>query len=119
MVKLKQFSVAEVEVEPFGDLDRPDLYYEFYPEMYPKLQGSMVPYGFRILVAELPQYLGKTSEALDRLYAILETVSQMLKNLENGKTETGNSTSMSEEDRKESIKLWKSRELKIYYSLFI
>ena len=70
--------MAEVEVEPFGDLDRPDLYYEFYPEMYPKLQGSMVPFGFRILVAELPQYLGKTSEALDRLYALLSTVSQVI-----------------------------------------
>ena len=66
--------MAEVEAEPFGDLDRPDLYFQFYPEMYPMRRGSMVPFAFRLLVAELPQYLGKYHDALDRLYALLNTV---------------------------------------------
>ena len=30
LVKLKQFSMVEVEAEAFGDLDKPDLYHEFY-----------------------------------------------------------------------------------------
>ncbi len=72
-MKLKQFSVAELEAEPFGDLDRPDLYFQFYPEMHPNRRGSMVPFAFRIVVAELPQYLGKMHESLDRLYALLKT----------------------------------------------
>ena len=78
LVKLRQFSVAEVEAEAFGDLDRPDLYFQFYPEMYPGgRQGSMVPFAFRILLAELPQHLGKQHETLDRLYGLLAKVKQV------------------------------------------
>ncbi len=77
LVKLRQFSVAEVEAEAFGDLDRPDLYFQFYQEMYPKRTGSMVPFGFRLLLAELPQYLGKQHETLDRLYSLLGKVRQV------------------------------------------
>ena len=47
LVKLRQFSVAEVEAEAFGDLDRPDLYFQFYPDMYGSRRGSMVPFAFR------------------------------------------------------------------------
>jgi len=47
MVKLKQFSNVEVEAEPFGDLDKPDMYHEFYPEVDPLRKGSMVPFQFR------------------------------------------------------------------------
>ncbi len=78
LVKLRQFSVAEVEAEPFGDLDRPDLYFEFYPELYPNRSGSMVPFSFRLLLAELPQHLGKHHETLDRLYALLAKVTQVV-----------------------------------------
>jgi hypothetical protein len=46
-LKLKQFSNAEVEAEPFGDLDRPDLYYDYYPAVYHERRGSMVPFQFR------------------------------------------------------------------------
>lgn len=47
MVKLKQFSNVEVEAEPFGDLDKPDMYHEFYPEIDPLRKGSLVPFHFR------------------------------------------------------------------------
>ena len=75
LVKLRQFSVAEVEAEAFGgDLDRPDLYFQFYPDMYGGRRGSMAPFAFRLLLAELPQYLSKHHDALDRLYALLAIV---------------------------------------------
>ena len=74
LVKLRQFSVADVEAEPFGDLDRPDLYFEYYQDMYKNRRGSMVPFEFRVLVSELPQFLGKHHEALDRLHALLSIV---------------------------------------------
>ena len=73
-MKLRQFSVAEVEAEAFGDLDRPDLYFQFYPDMYGSRRGSMAPFAFRLLLAELPQYLSKHHDALDRLYALLAIV---------------------------------------------
>jgi hypothetical protein len=73
-MKLRSFSLAEVESEPFGDLDRPDLYFQFYPELYGGRMGSMVPFAFRLLLAEFPQYLTKHQEALNRLHALLATV---------------------------------------------
>ncbi|KAF5889575.1 trafficking protein particle complex subunit 12, partial [Clarias magur] len=35
LVKLNLFQNAELEFEPFGYLDQPDLYYEYYPAAYP------------------------------------------------------------------------------------
>ena len=52
MVKLKHFSVAEAEAAAFGDLDKPDLFYEYYPEQYPGRKGSLVPWPLRLLLAE-------------------------------------------------------------------
>ena len=77
LVKLRQFSAAESEGEAFGDLDRPDLYYQYYPTTYPGRQGAMPSFAFRILLAELPQYVGKPFEALDRLYALLSIVKKV------------------------------------------
>uniref|UniRef100_A0A3B4F3J7 Trafficking protein particle complex subunit 12 n=1 Tax=Pundamilia nyererei TaxID=303518 RepID=A0A3B4F3J7_9CICH len=74
LTKLGLFQNAELEFEPFGNLDQPDLYYEYYPTVYPGRKGSMVPFSMRLLHAELPQYLAKPQEALDRLHH-LKTVS--------------------------------------------
>lgn len=52
LVKLGLFQNAEVEFEPFGNLDQPDLYYEYYPHVYPGRRGKTgllpvyVLYGF-------------------------------------------------------------------------
>ncbi|KAJ3613677.1 hypothetical protein NHX12_019923, partial [Muraenolepis orangiensis] len=35
LCKLNLFQSAELEMEPFGNLEQPDLYYEFYPAVYP------------------------------------------------------------------------------------
>ncbi|KFP30173.1 Trafficking protein particle complex subunit 12, partial [Colius striatus] len=39
LVKLNLFQNAEMEFEPFGNLDQPDLYYEYYPHVYPGRKG--------------------------------------------------------------------------------
>ncbi|XP_043398236.1 trafficking protein particle complex subunit 12 isoform X3 [Chelonia mydas] len=70
LVKLNLFQNAEAEFEPFGNLDQPDLYYEYYPHVYPGRKGSMVPFSMRILHAELEQYLGNPQESLDRLHSM-------------------------------------------------
>ncbi|XP_072417131.1 trafficking protein particle complex subunit 12 isoform X2 [Chiloscyllium punctatum] len=41
LMKLSLFQNAETEFEPFGDLDQPDLYYEYYPHVYPGRRASM------------------------------------------------------------------------------
>ena len=40
LVKLGLFQNADMEFEPFGDLDQPDLYYEYYPHVYPGRRGK-------------------------------------------------------------------------------
>ena len=84
LVKLKQFSMVEVEAEAFGDLDKPDLYYQFYPEAFPGRSGSMVPFGLRLLLAELPQHLNKHHEAVDRLYALLAVIRRLIEDGKGG-----------------------------------
>ncbi|XP_068230346.1 trafficking protein particle complex subunit 12-like isoform X2 [Palaemon carinicauda] len=117
LIKLRRFSLAEVECQYFGDLDAPDLYFEFYPELYGGRKGSMVPFGFRLLVAELPQYLGKHTQALDRLSALQRTCNQIIENLNNGLSEDGSNLEMSTNMRDDSLKLWKTRRLRVIYSI--
>lgn len=40
-MKLQKYSYAEVEGATFGDLDKPDLYYEFYPDTYKGKRGNV------------------------------------------------------------------------------
>lgn len=117
LVKLKQFSMAEVEAEPFESLDKPDMFYQYYPDTYPDRRGSMAPFSFRVLLAELPQYLGKPHDALDKLYALLATVKQIIANLENGQYEDGSGGKPSQDEIKDSLALWKQRQLRVMYSL--
>ncbi|XP_047701131.1 trafficking protein particle complex subunit 12 isoform X2 [Prionailurus viverrinus] len=77
LVKLGLFQNAEMEFEPFGNLDQPDLYYEYYPQVYPGRRGSMVPFSMRILHAELQQYLGNPQESLDRLHRVKAVCSKI------------------------------------------
>ena len=122
---MKQFSTVEVEAEAFGDLDRPDLYYEYYSRVEPNNQdsailkkGSMVPFGLRLLLAELPQYLGKHHEAIDRLHMLLGIIDKILKNLYNKKLENGQVPNSSElYDRETSLHLWRRRKMKVLYTI--
>ncbi|XP_045644850.1 trafficking protein particle complex subunit 12 isoform X1 [Ursus americanus] len=109
LVKLGLFQNAEMEFEPFGNLDQPDLYYEYYPHVYPGRRGSMVPFSMRILHAELQQYLGNPQESLDRLHKVKAVCSKILTNLEQGFAEDGSMSSVTQENRQASIQLWRSR----------
>ncbi|XP_053057277.1 trafficking protein particle complex subunit 12 isoform X2 [Acinonyx jubatus] len=109
LVKLGLFQNAEMEFEPFGNLDQPDLYYEYYPQVYPGRRGSMVPFSMRILHAELQQYLGNPQESLDRLHRVKAICSKILTNLEQGLAEDGSVNSITPENRRASVRLWRSR----------
>ncbi|XP_078301181.1 trafficking protein particle complex subunit 12 [Panthera onca] len=109
LVKLGLFQNAEMEFEPFGNLDQPDLYYEYYPQVYPGRRGSMVPFSMRILHAELQQYLGNPQESLDRLHRVKAVCSKILTNLEQGLAEDGSVNSIAPENRRASVRLWRSR----------
>ncbi|XP_003215534.3 trafficking protein particle complex subunit 12 isoform X2 [Anolis carolinensis] len=116
LMKLGLFQNAEMEFEPFGNLDQPDLYYEYYPHVYPGRKGSMVPFSMRILHAELLQYLGNPQESLDRLHSMKTICTKILDNLEHGLAEDGSMTNITQENRQASIQLWRSRLGRVMYS---
>ncbi|XP_053878752.1 trafficking protein particle complex subunit 12 isoform X2 [Malaclemys terrapin pileata] len=117
LVKLNLFQNAELEFEPFGNLDQPDLYYEYYPHVYPGRKGSMVPFSMRILHAELEQYLGNPQESLDRLHSMKTICTKILENLEQGLAEDGSMTNITQENTQASVELWRSRLGRVMYSM--
>ncbi|XP_071774281.1 trafficking protein particle complex subunit 12 [Centroberyx gerrardi] len=117
LTKLNLFQNAELEIEPFGNLDQPDLYYEYYPAVYPGRRGSMVPFSMRLLHAELPQYLAKPQEALDRLHSLKTVCHAILDNLEQGLAEDGSMITQTQENRQASLQLWRSRLSRVMYSM--
>jgi len=78
LVKLRRFEQAETEGKSFWNLDRPDLYYPFYPDLYGGRMGTLVPFGFRLLLAELPQHVNRPREALSRLFSVLAVIKKVL-----------------------------------------
>ncbi|KAH3775656.1 trafficking protein particle complex subunit 12-like [Dreissena polymorpha] len=117
MMKLRMYSILESEFAAFKTLDTPDIYYEFYPTNYPGKRGSMVPFGMRLLHAELPYHLGRPSETLDRFYYLLSVIQKILKNLGEGHSEDGSAITISTESRAASQKLWLEREKQVLYSI--
>ncbi|XP_047466485.1 trafficking protein particle complex subunit 12 [Mugil cephalus] len=117
LTKLNLFQNAELEFEPFGNLDQPDLYYEYYPTAYPGRRGSMVPFSMRLLHAELPQYLAKPQEALDRLHSLKTVCLAIVENLEKGLAEDGSMITLTQDNRQASLKLWRSRLSRVMYSM--
>jgi len=121
LVKLRQFSVAEAEAAAFGDLDSPDLFYQYYPELYPNRRGSIVPWSLRLLLAELPMYNNKQVPAMNKLFHLLRVVRKMIDNLEKGLLPDGDvdleSSDGTKSDKSSAIACWRARERQILYSL--
>ncbi|XP_057314478.1 trafficking protein particle complex subunit 12-like [Hydractinia symbiolongicarpus] len=118
LIKLRMFSSAEAELVAFKDFEGPDMYYQFYPQLYPGRKGSIVSFSFRLLHAELPQYNGRPNVALDRLYLLLSKVTRVVSNLSNGLNEDGEkNVDIPHAELEERLKLWKKRQLQIHYSL--
>lgn len=81
LIKLEKYDICATEAEPFDNLDRHDVFYEFYPELSNGKRGSMASFSFRLLLAELPMYLNESKRALDKLtdlYAICLEVRLLL-----------------------------------------
>ncbi|XP_053687753.1 trafficking protein particle complex subunit 12 [Sabethes cyaneus] len=109
LIKLGQFDIACIEAEPFGSLNKPDVFYEFYhPDMHSDKKGSMAPFSFRLLLAELPIYLGTPRIALDRLTELLAITNQIRSYFE--RLSASSAT-------KEAINFWQLREKRVLHSI--
>uniref|UniRef100_A0A182IW73 Uncharacterized protein n=1 Tax=Anopheles atroparvus TaxID=41427 RepID=A0A182IW73_ANOAO len=108
LVKLGQYEIARVEAEPFGSLSNPDVFYEFYhPDMHSDRKGSMAPFSFRLLLAELPIYLGTPRLALDRLTELLAIVNQIRSYFSRATVPQAN----------EASEFWSVRETRVLHSI--
>jgi len=117
LVKLRQYSVAEAEAVSFGDLTNPDLYFQYYPELYPGKKGSLVPWSFRLLLAELPHYNGHQVTAMNKLFSLLKSVNKILGNIKNGLLPDGEPDLNSSLKVDQALACWKERERQVLYSL--
>ena len=117
LVKLKQTTALRAESIPFGNLDKPDMYFTFYPELYGTRPGSMAPFAFRLLLAEIPAHCGKPKEAMDNLHKILATVEQIIKNLSAGLCEDGGILKCEPSELEDSNRLWSGRKCRVLISI--
>lgn len=106
LLKLGHSDLCQAEIEAFGALNRSDIYYEYYPEMYMGRKGSMASFSFRLLHAELPLYMGSFKLSMDRLSDLLATCNQIRQFLA--------------DDSKYSpdvVEFWQKREIRVQQSL--
>lgn len=117
LTKLRQIDVLENESKPFGNLDKPDMYFTFYPELYGTRPGSMASFSFRLLLAEVPMYCGKPKQALDNLYKVLATVNQIITNFSNGFNGDGSRVKINPAEQEDALRLWKGRRSRVLISV--
>ncbi|EFX69564.1 hypothetical protein DAPPUDRAFT_62103, partial [Daphnia pulex] len=112
--KSNLIEMAVSELSAFGDLDSPDFYYEYYPELNEqKKRGTMVPFSFRLLAAELPAHHNRINEAHVRLCQLLSTVRRIVRDIDRFVA----LDMMNEDERREALNLWTRRQSSVIQAL--
>lgn len=105
LVKLGLFELCQSEAEAFGVLNRADIFYECYPEMYDGRKGSMACFSFRLLLAELPIYTNSLKIAMDRLTDLAGICTEIKEYF------------MEDSTKIEEFNFWEKREIRVLHSL--
>ncbi|XP_060850240.1 trafficking protein particle complex subunit 12 [Rhopalosiphum padi] len=117
LVKICAWKIISKEALAWDDLDRPDLYMQWYKDLYGNKYGTLVPFSFRLLLAELPQYVISSTNVYNKLFEVLIGVKKIISNLDNGLTEDGRNVELTIQDRNTSKLLWYSREARVIHSI--
>ncbi len=82
-MKLRLFKEADAELKQFDRFELPSLYYQLHPAgTYADSKcGSMVPFGLRVLDAELALFTGRTDECIGKLRQLHLTVERIMQQL--------------------------------------
>ena len=104
--------MAYTEVSAFGDLESPDLYYDYYPTEYQGRRGTMVPFSLRLLAAQIPARYQRPDESQRKLCRLLYTVRKIIRQLQQFVP-----YNWSAEERQEAARLWAEREARVVQAL--
>lgn len=106
LIKIGEYETARKEAEPFGQLNNPDMFYDFNePQPFRSKKGSLACFSFRLLLAcDLPIKIGRHKEALHNLTGML-AVTRKIRNFYDTLKKT------------EEAEFWKERELKVLCSI--
>jgi len=74
LVKICAWKIASKEALAWDDLDHPDLYMQWYKELYGSKYGTLVPFSLRLIFAELPQYTTSSTNVYKKLFEVLTGV---------------------------------------------
>lgn len=105
-LRLGQYELAIKESEAFGKLDRPDVFYEHYPDLYGGRKGSMACFSFRLLLAEIPIYNGNWRDALNNLTDLLDICERICLHFKSGS-----------KSNEEAAKFWQKRVNRTLHSI--
>lgn len=71
------WKIASKEALAWDDLDHPDLYMQWYKELYGNKHGTLVPFSLRLILAELPQYTTSSTNVYKKLFEVLTIVKKV------------------------------------------
>lgn len=104
LLKIGELDTVNEEMKPFDNFSNSDMFYQHQKSQFNIKYGSLVPFSFRLLMAELPLRFGKAREAITNLTELLKTATKIRKFFEDS-------------ERTEETNFWVVREKRILYSL--
>ncbi|VDO47592.1 unnamed protein product [Onchocerca flexuosa] len=81
LMALKLYTLLNDELIPFEELDAPDLFYQYYPNLYSKsCKGSLVLFSMRLIHAEALRFTSNPWATLVRIDRLEKNVNKVLNN---------------------------------------
>ena len=125
-MKLKLFKEADQELKQFDNFEKSEFFYEFQARFYPERKGCMIPFGFRMLHAEISQFLSRPDETTASLYKLLNVINETINDLLPKKNESKHEPKYFNSCFQSmnlffafegALKIWYERKVKVLFSI--